>query len=54
MKLEQIFDRHTAAYKAGYISRLDADFWLYRTLWVELGPLRATFVFWSVRLWLPI
>jgi hypothetical protein len=44
-------ERHTQAYEDKTIPRLDADFWLYRTLWVELGPIRSTLVFWSVRVW---
>lgn len=44
-------ERHTLAYESKTIQRLDADFWLYRTLWVEIGPLRATWVFWCVRVW---
>lgn len=44
-------ERHTQAYESMTIPRLDADFWLYRTLWVELGPIRATLIFWCVRIW---
>ena len=42
-------ERHAQAYENATVPRLDADFWLYRTLWAERGPIRATVAFWTVR-----
>ncbi len=44
------FDQHDIAYATKCLPRLDADFNLYRDLWVELGPIRATLNFWAVRI----
>lgn len=45
-----ILDRHNHAYQNCLGTRLDADFFLYRALWEEIGPVRATLIFWCVRL----